>query len=72
LGGEVPSLNKFFQGFIPAVTGIIITAVWNMGRKNLKGIPERIIAFAACVILIVVGGFFASLFIILCAGVAGY
>jgi hypothetical protein len=43
-----------------------------MGRKNLKGIPERIIAFAACVILIVVGGFFASLFIILCAGVAGY
>jgi chromate transporter len=70
--GEVPSVNKFFQGFIPAVAAIIITAVWNMGRKNLKGIPERIIASAVCMILIVVGGFFASLFIILCAGVAGY
>jgi chromate transporter len=70
--GEVPSVNKFFQGFIPAVAAIIITAVWNMGRNNLKGIPERIIASAACVILIVVGGFFASLLIILCAGVAGY
>jgi chromate transporter len=65
-------VNKFFQGFIPAVAAIIITAVWNMGRKNLKEIPERIIASAACVILIVIGGFFASLFTILCAGVVGY
>jgi chromate transporter len=70
--GEVPSVNKFFQGFIPAVAAIIVAAVWNMGRKNLTGIPERVIASAACVILIVVGGFFTSLLIILSAGVAGY
>ena len=70
--GEVPSVNKFFQGFVPAVAAIIVAAVWNMGRKNLKGYPERVIAALACVILIVVGGFFATLFIILFAGFAGY
>jgi chromate transporter len=42
--GELPSVNKFFQGFVPAVAAIIVAAVWNMGRKNLKGNPERVIA----------------------------
>jgi chromate transporter len=70
--GEVPSVNKFFQGFIPAVAAIIISAVWNMGRKNLKAVPELIIATAACAILILIGGFSASLIIIISAGVAGY
>jgi chromate transporter len=70
--GEIPSVDKFFQGFIPAVAAIIVVAVWNMGRKNIKGIPELVIALSACMILIVVGGFFASFFTILFAGVAGY
>ena len=70
--GEIPSVNKFFQGFVPAVAAIIVTAVWNMGRKNLVGIPERAIAVSACILLILVGGFLTSLFIILCAGVSGY
>jgi chromate transporter len=70
--GEVPSVNKFFQGFIPAVAAIIVAAVWNMGRKNLKGVPERLIAAIACIILITVGGFFITMAIILCAGIIGY
>lgn len=70
--GEVPSVNKFFQGFIPAVTAIIVAAVWNMARKNLKGNPEKIIASLACAILIAVGGFLVTLGIILFAGAAGY
>jgi chromate transporter len=70
--GEVPTVNKFFLGFIPAVAAIILAAVLNMGRKNLKGNPERIIAVVACVVLITIGGFFASLAIILFSGIAGY
>jgi chromate transporter len=70
--GELPSVNKFFQGFVPAVAAIIVAAVWNMGRKNLKENPDRVIAAIACLILIIIGGFFATLFIILCAGFAGY
>ncbi|MCG8429210.1 MAG: chromate efflux transporter, partial [Chromatiales bacterium] len=70
--GEIPSVNKFFQGFIPAVAAIIVAAVWNMGQKTIKGIPEAVIALAACAVLIGVGGFFITLAVILVAGVAGY
>jgi chromate transporter len=70
--GEVPTVNKFFLGFIPAVAAIILAAVWNMSRKNLNGNPERIIAVIACIALIAIGGFFASLVIILFSGIVGY
>ncbi|MCU7927706.1 MAG: chromate efflux transporter [Candidatus Thiodiazotropha sp. (ex Dulcina madagascariensis)] len=70
--GDIPSVNKFFQGFIPAVAAIIVAAVWNMGRKAIKGAPEAVIAVLACALLIGVGGFFITLCIILAAGVAGF
>jgi chromate transporter len=70
--GEVPTINKFFLGFIPAVAAIILAAVWNMGRKNLKENSERIIAVVACATLITIGGFFTSLAIILFSGIIGY
>lgn len=70
--GEIPSVNKFFQGFIPAVSAIIVATVWNMGRKTLKGVPETVIALVACALLIGVGGFFITLGIIVAAGVTGY
>lgn len=70
--GEIPSVNKFFQGFIPAVAAIITTTVWNMGRKTLKGIPETVIFASACALLIGVGGFFITLGIIVASGIVGY
>jgi len=70
--GEIPSVNKFFQGFIPAVAAIITATVWKMGQKTLKGRPEIVIATLACGLLIGIGGFFITLAIILAAGVAGY
>ena len=70
--GEIPSVNRFFQGFIPAVSAIIVATVWNMGRKTLKGLPQALIAAGACVLLIGIGGFFITLGIIVVAGVAGY
>jgi chromate transporter len=69
--GEIPSVNKFFQGFIPAVTAIIVATVWKMGRKTVKGVPEAVIATTACILLIGIGGFFMTLSIIVAAGVAG-
>jgi chromate transporter len=70
--GDLPTVNKFFQGFIPAVAAIITAAVWNMGRKNLKDIQERFIAITSCLVLVVIGGFFTTLCIILSAGAVGY
>jgi chromate transporter len=69
--GEIPSVNKFFQGFIPAVSALIVASVWNMGRKALKGLPEALIAAVACGLLIGFGGFFITLGIIIFAGVVG-
>jgi chromate transporter len=65
-------VNKFFQGFIPAVTAIIVAAVWNIGRKSLKSASEHFIAVAACLSLITFGGFIITLCIILMAGFLGY
>jgi chromate transporter len=70
--GEIPTVNKFFQGFIPAVTAIIATTVWNLGRKTLKSMPETLIAIVACGLLVGVGGFFISLGIIVVSGCVGY
>ncbi|MGD8907761.1 MAG: chromate efflux transporter [Chromatiales bacterium] len=70
--GEIPSVNKFFQGFIPAVSAIIVTTVWNMGRKTLKGLAETLIAAVACGLLIGIGGFFITLGIIFLAGAVGF
>lgn len=70
--GEIPSVNKFFQGFIPAVSAIIVATVWNMGRKTLKGLPEALIAAAACGLLIGIGGFFITLGVIVFAGAIGF
>ncbi len=70
--GEIPSVNKFFQGFIPAVAAIITATVWNMGRKTLKGVPEMVIFASACALLIGVGGFFITLGIIIASGITGY
>lgn len=69
--GEIPSVNNFFMGFIPAVTAIIVSTAWNMGRKTLQGPPEIVIAIIACMLLIGIGGFFVTLGIIICAGIAG-
>jgi chromate transporter len=69
--GEIPAVNNIFMGFIPAVTAIIVATVWNMGRKTLQGLPETVIAVIACILLIGIGGFFVTLGIIICAGVAG-
>jgi chromate transporter len=69
--GQIPSVNKFFMGFIPAVSAIIAAAAWGMGRKTVKSIPEALIAFGGLGLLIWVGGFFITLAIIVAAGAIG-
>jgi chromate transporter len=75
--GEIPSVNRFFQGFIPAVAAIIVAAVWNMGRKNITGRTEFVLALAAALLLLFreplgIPGLLATVLIILVAGVVGY
>ncbi len=70
--GQVPAVNRLFMGFIPAVSAIIVSAAWNMSRKSIAGWREALIAVIAASILLVVGGFYSTLAIIVGAGVIGW
>ncbi len=70
--GQMPAVSRFFMGFIPAVTAIILTAAWNMSVKSIKGVPEALIALTAFGLLLGVGGFFITVAIIAAAGFAGW
>lgn len=69
--GGVPAVGRIFQGFIAAVAAIILMAAWNMGRKAIKGAREAVLATLAAALLLGVGGFWATLVIIVGSGVAG-
>ncbi len=75
--GEIPSINRLFQGFIPAVAAIIVAAAWNMGRKNLKGGIELGLAAASAALLLFreqlgVPGILATVSVIAVSAVVGY
>jgi chromate transporter len=70
--GQIPTVNKLFLGFIPAVTAVIVHAAWGMARKAIRGLPEFAIAFTACLLLLYKGGFYITLIIIVSAGLIGW
>lgn len=69
--GEVPAVGNAFAAFLPAVTAIIVSTAWNMGRKSIKGLPELALAVGAAALLLGVGGFYVTLAIITVAGGVG-
>jgi len=70
--GQVPAVNRLFMGFIPAVTAIIVSTAWNMGRKAVIGWREGVLTVASAGALLAIGGFYSTLGIILIAGLAGW
>ena len=70
--GQVPAVNKLFMGFIPAVTAIIVSTAWNMGRKAVPGWREAVLTAASTATLLGIGGFYSTVGIILIAGVVGW
>ena len=69
--GSIPAVGRIFQGFLPAVTAIIVVAAWNMGRKTVKDARGLVLAVLAAALLLGVGGFWITLVIILGSGIAG-
>src|SRR6266480_376374 len=70
--GQIPTVNKLFLGFIPAVTAVIVHAAWGMARKAIRGLREFAIAFVAGLLLLYKGGFYITLTIIVSAGLIGW
>jgi len=52
--GQIPGVQKAFQGFIPAVAAIVFSVVWRMGRKTLKGIPELLLAAVSAIVMFLI------------------
>lgn len=69
--GNIPAVGRIFQGFLPAVTAIIVVAAWNMGRKTIKNARGLVLAILAAALLLGVGGFWITLVTILGSGLAG-
>ena len=69
--GEIPVVDKALMGFIPAVAAIILNAAWGMRIKALGGWLEIVLAILACFLMILVGGFYLTLGIVLGAGGIG-
>ncbi len=70
--GQIPTVNKVFLGFIPAVTAIIVSTAWQMSLKEIKGWREASITLIAALLLIRVGGAYITLLIIFCSGLVGW
>lgn len=69
--GGIPAVGRVFAGFLPAVAAIIAVAAWNMGRKAVKGAREMMLAIAAAVLLLGVGGIWVTLAIVVGSGLVG-
>ncbi len=52
--GQIPGVQKAFQGFIPAVAAIVFSVVWRMGRKTLGGVPELLLAAVSAAIMFLI------------------
>jgi chromate transporter len=70
--GQLPIVDKLLSGFIPAVSAIILYAAWKIGHQAIKGTKEKILAIIAAILLLGVGGFYITLFIIFSSGILGW
>ena len=70
--GSLPQVDNIFKGIIPAVCAIIIAVALNMAKKNLNDYKAIIICAVAALLLIVIGGFYITLFIMIGAGISGW
>lgn len=69
--GEMPSVERAFSGFIPAVAAIIVNAAWGMRKKAIGGVPEAIIAVVAAGLLLGIGGFYLTVGVVAAAALVG-
>ncbi len=62
----------FLKGFTPAVTAIIISVAWRMGKKNIKDWLEIVLVITALLIVILFKSIHFILSIVLISGITGW
>jgi len=69
--GAIPAVNNIFNGFMPAVTAVIVATAWNLGRKTIITWRQGIISLAAFSGLLLWGGFLLTAATVFLGGMAG-
>lgn len=70
--GQLPMINKLFLGFVPAVSAIIFYSAWNFAHKTITNKIEIFLAVTAACLLLGIGGFYITLFIIFSSAILGW
>jgi len=69
---NVPAMNHFFAGALPAVAAVIISAAVSLGEKNIKDWPQGIIAIAAAAVVAFSQSYLTTLAVLVVSGLIGY
>ena len=70
--GQLPALNSFFMGVLPAIAAIIFSVAFEMSEKNIKDPYQGLIAAGAVIILLFIKSFYITLLIMLFSAFLGY
>lgn len=49
--GQATGLQNAFRGFIPAIAAIVLSVVWRMGKKTIKGAREAVLAAVSAAVM---------------------
>ena len=69
--GTVPAVTNVFNGFMPAVTAVIVATAWNLGRKTVTTWRQGLICLLAFAGLLIWGGFLLTAATVFIGGLAG-
>ncbi|MEN8125826.1 MAG: chromate efflux transporter [Bacteroidota bacterium] len=70
--GQLPELENFFKGVLPAVVAIIVSVAINMSKKNIKDIKQVVICVLAIAALLLIKSIFITFIIIVGGALLGY
>jgi chromate transporter len=70
--GNIPAMNHFFTGILPAVAAIVLSVAISMGEKNIKDVPQLIIMIIAAAIVTFSKMYIITLGVLIVSGLFGY
>jgi chromate transporter len=70
--GDIPAMNHFFAGILPAVAAVIVSVAVSMGEKNVRDFPQALIAMAAAFIVLFSKSYLTTLAVLFASGTIGY
>lgn len=70
--GKIPAAERIFSGLQPAVAAIILAAAIDMARKNVKTVLQWVLVALGCAAMLLLGGFWTTLGVIIGSGLLGY